>query len=288
MEIITTSQNSNTHAQLALARGPGVQNGDELDSDIMIKKWTLGLTQPQKLAQEKGKESFSSKIAELEKEKEAALSKITQLEREGGTALTLLEREGKAAFSKIAVLETEKQAASIKIEELEKEKEDAARKITLLEKELETKEEKFGKHMNTQLQKEEEIGTKFEDFERHINAEHKKEKGAAICKITALEKELETKEVRAYKQAVRALREIQEEDKEPKEKVKELTITVQKLTEERQYWEALAKKLKGKESEAAELVEARKEMNRVWVFGHFYEAYVLQLCLTHCSFKAAN
>ncbi|KAF3622919.1 putative phospholipase A1-IIgamma-like [Capsicum annuum] len=269
MEIITTSQNSNTHAY------PRLEFPDVICAENLTR-------------------------AELEKEKEAALSKITQLEREGETALSKivavkkkkqaalikickLKRE-KERTAKIAVLETEKQAASIKIEELEKEKEDAARKITLLEKELETKEEKFGKHMNTQLQKEEEIETKFEDFERHINAEHKKEKGAAICKITALE----TKEVRAYKQAVRALREIQEEDKEPKEKVKELTITVQKLTEERQYWEALAKKLKGKESEAAELVEARKEMNRVWVFGHFYEACVLQLCLTHCSFKAAN
>ncbi|KAF3622922.1 putative phospholipase A1-IIgamma-like [Capsicum annuum] len=252
MEIITASQNSNTH---------------------------------------KENESLSSKMAELEKEKEAALSKISQLEREGESALSkivavkkkkqaalfkiyelekekertvnkvaLLEREGKAAFSKIAVLETEKQAASSKIEELEKEKEDAARKIGLLEKELEAKEEKFGLYTNAQLQKEVELRTKFEVFKRHTNAEREIEKDAAMSKIAMLETELEIKEVRAYKQAIRALREIQVEDKEPREKMKELTITMQKLTEERNYWETLAK---GKESETAELVEARKEIIRV-------------------------
>ncbi|KAK4361178.1 hypothetical protein RND71_020130 [Anisodus tanguticus] len=253
---------------------------------------------------EKGNESLSCKMAELEKEKEAALSKITQLERDGEAALSkivavkkkkqsalfkiyelekekehtmnkvaLLEREGKAAFSKIAVLETEKQAASSKIEELDKEKEVAARKIALLEKELQTKEEIFAKYKHAQLQKEE-LRTKFEDLKTHTNAAMSKiekdaamskiEKDAAMSKIAMLEKELETKEVRAYKQAIRALREIQIEDKEPKEKMKELTITIQKLTEERNYWETLAKQLKGKESETAhELVEAQKEMIRV-------------------------
>ncbi|KAJ8549501.1 hypothetical protein K7X08_033208 [Anisodus acutangulus] len=244
---------------------------------------------------EKGNESLSCKMAELEKEKEAALSKITQLERDGEAALSkivavkkkkqsalfkiyelekekehtmnkvaLLEREGKAAFSKIAELETEKQAASSKIEELEKEKEDAARKIALLEKELQTKEEIFAKYKHAQLQKEE-LRTKFEDLKTHTNAAMSKiEKDAAMSKIAMLEKELETKEVRAYKQAIRALREIEIEDKEPKEKMKELTITIQKLTEERNYWETLDKQLKGKESETAhELVEAQKEMIRV-------------------------
>ncbi|XP_059294728.1 factor of DNA methylation 1-like [Lycium ferocissimum] len=84
-----------------------------------------------------------------------------------------------------------------------------------------------------------------------------------MSKIAMLEKELETKEVRTYKQAIRALREIQIEDEEPKEKVKELTITMQKLTQEINYWETLAKQPKGKESETAELVEARKEIIRV-------------------------
>ncbi|XP_059290968.1 uncharacterized protein LOC132044490 [Lycium ferocissimum] len=244
---------------------------------------------------EKEKEAALSKITQLEKEKEAALSKITQLEKEGEAALSkivavkkkkqaalfkiyelekeqertvnkvaLLEREGKAAFSKIAVLETEKQAAASMIEELEEEKEVAARKIDLLEKELKTKEEKFGTYKNAQLQKEEELRTKFEDLKTRTNAEHKIEKDAAMSKIAMLEKELETKEVRAYKQAARALREIQIEDKEPREKMKELTITMQKLTEERNYWETLAKQLKGKESETAhELVEAQKEMIKV-------------------------
>lgn len=95
-----------------------------------------------------------------------------------------------------------------------------------------------------------------------------------MSKIAVLEKELETKEVRMYKQAIRALKQIHVEDKEPKEKVKELTITMQKISEERNYWENLAKQLKGKESETAELVEARKEMIKVWVFGYFFEAYV--------------
>ncbi|XP_069149735.1 factor of DNA methylation 1-like [Solanum lycopersicum] len=165
-----------------------------------------------------------------------------------------------AAMSKIAMLEMEQQAASSKIEELEKEKEDAAKKIAFFEKELETKEEKIGKYMNAPLQKEEELRTKFEDYKKYINAEHKIEKDSAMSKIAMLEKELETKEVKAYKQAIRALREVQVEDKEPTEKVKELTKTVQKLTKERQYWETLAKKLKGKESETTELVEARKKM----------------------------
>ncbi|XP_009601726.1 factor of DNA methylation 1-like [Nicotiana tomentosiformis] len=84
-----------------------------------------------------------------------------------------------------------------------------------------------------------------------------------MSKIAVLEKELETKEVRMYKQAIRALKQIHVEDKEPKEKVKELTITMQKISEERNYWENLAKQLKGKESETAELVEARKEMIKI-------------------------
>lgn len=70
---------------------------------------------------------------------------------------------------------------------------------------------------------------------RHTSAEYKIEKEAAMSKIAMLEKELETKEVRAYKQAVRALKEIQAEDMESKEKMKELTISMQKLTEERNY-----------------------------------------------------
>ncbi|KAH0719298.1 hypothetical protein KY285_015329 [Solanum tuberosum] len=233
-------------------------------------------------------QAASSKIEELEKEKEDAAKKIAFLEKELDTKEetfgkymnaqlqekelrtkfedfkkhTNVERkiEKDAAMRKIAMLETEQQAASSKIEELEKEKEDTAKK-TFLEKEQETKEEKTEKYMNAQLQKEEELRTKFEDYKRHTNAEHKIEKDAAINKIAVLEKELETKEVRAYKQAIRALREIQVEDEEAKEKVKELTITMQKLTEERHYWETLAKK--DKELETAELVESQKEITRV-------------------------
>ncbi|KAH0701103.1 hypothetical protein KY284_015318 [Solanum tuberosum] len=234
-------------------------------------------------------QAASSKIEELEKEKEDAAKKIAFLEKELDTKEetfgkymnaqlqkkelrtkfedfkrhTNVERkiEKDAAMRKIAMLESEQQAASSKIEELEKEKEDTAKKITFLEKEQETKEEKTEKYMNAQLQKEEELRTKFEDYKRHTNAEHKIEKDAAINKIAMLEKVLETKEVRAYKQAIRALREIQVEDEEAKEKVKELTITMQKLTEERHYWETLAKK--DKELETAELVESQKEMTRV-------------------------
>ncbi|KAL3345227.1 hypothetical protein AABB24_024265 [Solanum stoloniferum] len=234
-------------------------------------------------------QAASSKIEELQKEKEDAAKKIAFFEKEletkeekiGKYMNTQLQKEEElrtkfedykkhtnaehkiekdAAMSKIAMLETEQQAASSKIEELEKEKEDTAKKIAFFEKELETKEEKIGKYMNAPLQKEEELRTKFEDYKKHTNAEHKIEKDAAMSKIAMLEKELETKEVRAYKQAIRALREIQVEDKEPKEKVKELTKTMQKLTEERQYWETLVKQLKGKESETTELVEARKKM----------------------------
>ncbi|KAK4711088.1 hypothetical protein R3W88_005601 [Solanum pinnatisectum] len=221
-------------------------------------------------------QAASSKIEELQKEKEDAAKKIAFFEKEletkeekiGKYTNTQLQKEEElrtkfknykkhtnaehkiekdAAMSKIAMLETEQQAASSKIEELEKEKEDAAKKIAFFEKELETKEEKIGKYMNAPLQKEEELRTKFEDYKKHTNAEHKIEKDAAMSKIAMLEKELETKE-------------IQVEDKEPKEKVKELTKTMQKLTEERQYGETLAKQLKGKESETTELVEARKKM----------------------------
>ncbi|KAK4347215.1 hypothetical protein RND71_033554 [Anisodus tanguticus] len=269
METITKSENSNTHAYTRL--------------DFLNRSCTPGLAinsigiKVEGL--EKGNESVSSKMAELEKEKEAALSKITQLEREGEaafskiaslekekqTALTkidelqkekectadkvaLLEREGEAAFSKIAELEKEKQDASNKIEELEKEKENAARNIALLEKELRTKEYIFVKDKNAQLQKERKLRTKFKDFKRHTNAEREKENEVALSKIAMIEKELETEEVRMYSQAIRALKQIQVEDKEPKEKVKELTITMQKLTEARNYWETLAKQLKGKEA----------------------------------------
>ncbi|MCD7448562.1 hypothetical protein HAX54_044166 [Datura stramonium] len=268
MEFITTSENSNTHAYtrldfLARSCTPGLAiNSIGIKVEGIEKQNESVLSKMAEL--EKDKEAAFSKVAALEKEKRAALSKIDELEKEKkctANKVALLEREGEAAFSKIAVLEKEKQAASSKIEELEKEKEDAARKIAFLKKELSTKKEKFGKYKNGQLRKEGVLRTKFEDFKRHT-AECKIEKEVAMSKIAMLEKELETKEVRTYKQAIRALKEIQVEDKEPRENMKELTITMQKLTKERNYWETLAKQLKGKESKTAELVEARKEYLR--------------------------
>ncbi|KAF3639202.1 hypothetical protein FXO37_24056 [Capsicum annuum] len=186
---------------------------------------------------EKVNESVSRKIAELKKEKKAAFSKVAFLEKEGEAAfvkvvalekkkvaaltkigelemekeyttnkVALLEREGEATFSKIAMLEKEKQATSSRIEELEKEKEDTARKLAFLEKKVSTKEEEFEKYKNAQLQKEEDLRTKFEDFKRYTNTECKVEKEFAMSKIAMLEKDLEIKEVRTYKQAIRAIR----------------------------------------------------------------------------------
>ncbi|KAJ8545461.1 hypothetical protein K7X08_018044 [Anisodus acutangulus] len=68
------------------------------------------------------------------------------------------------------------------------------------------------------LQKERKLRTKFKDFKRHTNAEREKENEVALSKIAMIEKELETKEVRMYSQAIRALKQIQVEDKEPKGK----------------------------------------------------------------------
>ncbi|PHU16916.1 hypothetical protein BC332_12611 [Capsicum chinense] len=52
MDLGPSSTKLAQEAQLALARGPGAQSRDVPGSNTMSRKWTLGLNQPQKLAQE--------------------------------------------------------------------------------------------------------------------------------------------------------------------------------------------------------------------------------------------